>query len=56
MTSDAEAKAELTALCDKLIDACRAEGIPMLGLYRIAMQLRRRLRDELVVRGMGDAG
>jgi hypothetical protein len=56
MTSDAESAAELLALCDELIANLRAEGVPMLGLYRLAMQLRRRMRDELLVRGMGDAG
>jgi hypothetical protein len=56
MTSDAEAAAELIALCGELIEACCAEGQPPLGMYRLAIKLRKRLRDELRVRGMGDAG
>jgi hypothetical protein len=58
MTTDNEAAAELLALCDKLIEACRAEGQPPLGMYRLAIRLRQRLRDELLVLGYGggDAG
>jgi hypothetical protein len=54
--NDREAAAELIALCDELLAELRGSAVASLRAHQLAVRLRNAIRDELLVRGMGDAG
>jgi hypothetical protein len=53
MISDNEAAAELLALADELIRELRGSAVASLRAHQLAMRLRQRIRDELMVRNAG---
>jgi hypothetical protein len=54
MTSDADAAADLIALADQLIAELRGSAVASLRAHQLAVRLRQRLRDELMVRNVGE--
>jgi hypothetical protein len=54
MTSDAEAASDLIALADALIAELRSGAVASLRAHQLAVRLRRRIRDELMVRNVGE--
>jgi hypothetical protein len=54
MTTDDQATREIVAMADELIEELRAGGIASLGAFRLAVKLRRELREEFGLRHAGE--